>query len=609
MAVVSGALAGLPAAAQEWSGSVDLAWAAQNVSGSEGSFRSQQNLDQGFSLEGLEVVLGGKSGERLRVEAAGFGQASPSEHARVEAELGRSWHLRLGYRSRDSFFSLNDPTFSERSDRWHRTQFSGEVSWDGWSVGRLTLGLDHIARGGRIWRPFYGLNQVYPGTVDLDESRDRAVLRFESRSWPVHLSVEQSYASYDRKNRWAPAGQSALDPDPDLLTELGTTYHDEQDVPTTLVTASWTGAQFAVAGQVLVSSADLDATGAGWESFDVDGGAVGSLRFVDELLGSATTDTLAGRLAATAALGGGWRLRLEGRYRDASSDAALLGQRLIRVTDPTGGAFDLSTPIDDTGRFDFTDAGGRAVLEHRGKRWSAWAGALVTSREVSWRRTTGDPGEDVDRDSTGWIAGAALHMAHGLRGSLEYEHGDFEEYVFRTDPETTDRVTLRLRARAGKGFSLALHARAESASPGGGAESALDRSASAVGAALAWSSTDGQTSAGVDLSLVSLTTRTGLVLPSGEPGLSRYDMALRSWSIYGGTVVGPVHLRGSVHRLDDTGDTWPAASWSFDLRAGVALPPGATVAPFVQYWSYDEDREDRDDYSATRYGVALSWSF
>jgi DNA-binding HxlR family transcriptional regulator len=54
----------LPVAAQEWSGSVGAGYVWQDVSGSEDSFRSQLNLQDGFVLEEFDLRYRGDSGLR-----------------------------------------------------------------------------------------------------------------------------------------------------------------------------------------------------------------------------------------------------------------------------------------------------------------------------------------------------------------------------------------------------------------------------------------------------------------------------------------------------------------------------------------------------------------
>ena len=586
----------LPAAAQQWTGSVGVGYVWQTSDGNQGAFLTQTGLEEGLVLEELALALSEDGGgQRFSLHAWGFGGAEPSEHGALTVELGGQWSAELGYDRRESFFRLAGGDLAGRNDGWEITRWRGALTWDGWSAARLTLGLRHTDRGGTVHRPLYGLNELYRARVALDESMDEASFRIETKTLPVHITFEQSLASYERSNRYRPDGASAGG-DPDLLADVATTFNDEQDVPTTRLGLSYASPAVAVVANVL------------WSSADLGGGGIGTVRFFDELVGSATTDTLAGGVQLAVALGGAWRLNLHGSYRDAASDSALLGTRILNLGNPSGTAFDISAPIDDNGRFDFTSPTTDATIEYRGQRWAVWAGGLVGSRDVSWTRTADDPGEDVTRDTDGVLAGASLRIGSRLDGSLEYRHGTFEEYVFRTDPETVDRTTLRVRSKLGKGFSLTVHGRFESAD-NPASQSALDHSSSAGGFSLAWADADGTTAAGFTTSLVDLETRTGLVLPGGTPGLSRYDLSLLTLSAFGRATLGKVHLDGSVTRIDDSGATWPVSSWNAALRVGLDLTTATRIAAFARYWSYDEDRRDLDDFDVTRYGVALTWSF
>jgi len=597
------------ARAQSLTGAVGAAYAWQSGSGNESSFRTQTDLKQGFILEDLDLRLPGEDGgDRFALQAWGFGRSEPAEGAALAGDLGKAFSLDLRYDRRRSFFEIEDPQYATRSDRWHITRWRGALAWDGWSFARLTLNLRHTDRGGTVNRPSYGLNELYPVRVDLDESMDEGSILFETKTLPVHIRFEQAYARYTRKNRPAPDGSEAIGGDPDLLTDLGTSYEDTQDVPTTRLDLSWAGRGVEVAGNLLYSSADLDATGAGWQEYAIVGGEAGTIRFVDDIVGSATMDTLAGGLAVGVRLGGRWRLQLRGDYRDASSDSTLMGMRLLKVANPAGGGLELSAPIDDSGRYDFTNLGGEATVEYRAERFSVWGGGLVGSRDVSWRRFDGDPGEEVTRDTSGYLVGGSWRMASRFRGSVEYRHGSFEKYVFRTDPETVDAVRLRLSADLGSGFSLVANGSFESAD-NPASESSLDRSSGAGGVGMAWASADGKASAGVSASLVDLTTTTSLVLPSGDPGVSRYDLNLTTLGAYGAMDWGVILLRGSVTWMEDTGDTWPVTAWNGALRLGFRVMEKVELAAFVRYWSYDEDLSELDDFDVTRYGLAVRWSF
>ncbi|NOZ78261.1 MAG: hypothetical protein GXP48_03585 [Acidobacteria bacterium] len=608
-ALVAVVLAVSPLAAQTWHGEIGLGYAWQNAAGSENSFRSQQALDQGFVLENLDLAM--KTGQRRRfhLQAWGFGQAEPTEHGRLSFAPGENWSMAVSYDRRDTFFGLSGSDLGARTDRWNITRWGGRVTWTGWSAAKLTLNVRHVERNGTVFRPFYGLNNLYPLRVGLDETMDQGSLRLVTRSLPVVLDVEAIYSTYDRRNRWSPAGSFSLDPtDLDRLTDVGTTMHESQDVPSGRATASYARGRVETVFSVLWSSADLDATGAGWKDFAVDEGRVGTIQFLDDLVGSASTDTLAGAYRLALRLGGPWRLRFSADYRDASSDSSLLGERLLKALNPTGAALELSTPIDDTGRFDTTDTSGRLEVEYRTDRWSVWAGGLAASRDVTWRLTKDGNRVDVSRDSGGAVAGASINLGRWLRGSVEYEHGSFQEYVFRTDPNTVNRVTVRISSHLNKTWVLNVHGRYEG-SDNPRSISDLSTNSTAIGAALMWSPAGGNGAFGVDASILDLSTDTGLILPTGDHGTSLYDTSVRRLSTFARIGDKSRRLTCRLAWLTDQGETWPVDAWNAAVRFDFTVFGRLMAGVFGQYWSYDEKRARVDDFSVTRYGLALHWSF
>ena len=598
------------APAQEWTGTVGLGYAWQNVAGNEDSFRTQQDLREGFLLEELNLIWTDHDtgARRFSLNAWGFGTAEPSERAAIEADLGKGWLLDLAYSRRRSFFGLGAPEFADTADRWKITRWHAGVVWEGWSAARLSLRFRRVERSGTRNVPFWGLNEVYPSRVDLDESMNEGTFRIETTTLPVHLMFEQSFATFTRKNRLHPDGGEAIDGDPDLMTDLGTTFEDTQDVPTSVAALSWAGRTVSVAADVLWSSSDLDSTGAGWEEYAILGGAAGTIRFLDDLVGSASRDALVGRADLGILLARSWTLRLRGSYRDTSSDSTLLGERLLTVLNPDGGGLELGTTFEDSGTFNVTTGLADLEIRYAPGTWSLWLGGVVGSRDVDWQLTGSADPTSVTRDTTGLRVGGGLHLGRRFNGTLEYEHGTFERYVFRTDPDTVDRVKLSLRSGLGGGWSLGANGRFEWAD-NPTSEAGLSRSSSAFAVSCAWSNPDGTSAAGIEAGIVSLTSDVDLVLPGDVPGLSRYDLSLMNVALHGNTTVGIVHLRGVWRYYDDSGETWPLSAWNLGLRAGVEVGRHTVVSGFFQYWSYDEDRARVDDFTATRYGVVLTWGF
>lgn len=597
-------------AAQDWSGSIGLAGVAQDTGGSEASFRTQSDLDEGLVLEDLELVYDGGEGSdtTFTLRAWGFGGAEPASWAKIDLGLGATWHVDLDYDRRDSFFSLGSTELGLRSDEWQVERWRTGVTWDGWNAARLRLDLDRSERTGTVSRPLFELNETYPLVLDLDEARTEATLALETRNLPVHLVVEQSYAVYERTNTRRPGDELSLDgDDPDLFVGATEDRDEDRDVPTTRVIATWAGDRSEVAASLLYRPAELESEGFVGSTFGIAGGSVGTIELADDVSATADADALVGNLRLGFHLGSAWTLRLQGDYRDTATDAALVGRTLLRLTNPLGG-FEIAGPVDDSTVFDVTETAARLTLEWQGGAWTVWGGALSEQRDVDWRFGNDADAVDVSRDSDGLLAGLA-YRGGGLSASAEYEHGSFDDLVFRTDPETVDRLTLRFANDLGGGWALRLQGRFEEADNDGGDPGAarVDRSADSYGAGISWDSEDGDSGFGLDLDLADFSSDIALVLPNGDPGLSVYDLSLVTTTLHGRTRAGILRLSGSATRVEDSGDTWPVESWVARARAGAEVVPGTELALFGEYWEYDEERADVDDFDVLRYGVAVNW--
>lgn len=608
--------------AQGWSGSLGIAAIGQSTDGSPASFFTQTQLDKGLTLEELRLRYEGEEGSEFTLEARGFGDAEPSEAARLDWKLASPWRLSFDYDHRESFFGLQTTELGLRSDEWEIDRFRASVEYDGWKAARLGLDLRAYERSGTVVRPLFGLNALYPLAVDLDETMQEVAFRLETRATGrVRLLFEQALATYERNNQRRPADELDLSgSDPDLFAGASDSREEQRDVPTTRVTVTYGGDGVEVIGSLLWSPGELEGPGIVSEAFGIGGGSIGRVEFIDQVIGSADLDVFNGNLRLGFRLAPAWVLRLEGEVRDRSTDAALLGQRLVRITNPLGGEFELGATINESTLFDVSEDHERLTLEWKGGGWTVWGGAFVAGRDVDWRIGSEDPGFSAQRDSDGFLLGAAWSRG-AVSGSAEYERGDFEELVFRTDPETVDRLSLRLSAALGGGWDLSLRGRVEEAdNPAAdpdrldlldpaGVPAGLDRSSDAFGLGLTWNCSDGVTGIGLDLDQLDLTTETGLVLPGAAAGLSLYDLSLLTTTLHGRTEAGRARISGSVTRLDDSGDTWPLESWIARARVGMEVAPRTELAVFGEYWSYDEERADLDDYDVTRWGVAFHWRF
>ena len=608
--VAIGVTAASPLAAQEWSGNIGAAYIWQDADGNEDSFRSQIDLQEGFFLEDLNLLYRGQGAiSEFKIDAWGFGDANPAEAAKLGLEFGAGFSFYFDYDRRASFFNLAGSNLTERTDDWDITRYRGEFVVDAWRPLQISLAYRAIDREGTVKRPLYGLNELYPIGVDLDEAMDEWTLRLVTRTLPVRLELEQSLATYTRKNRPFATGDPAIGGDPDELARITSNIVDEMDsVPTTRFIASFSSKNFEGVASLLWRSADLDVTGGTAETFLIGGGDIGTFDLIDRALGSASQDTFAGALSLGFKLASRWTLRLSGDYRDGSSNSQIAIDRVLAVTSPLGGDNVFRSSYEDDGFFDFTDSSARLTLEYRGNSWALWGGGSAGSREASWRMTNDEATFDGERDSTGYLLGASWSPSKAVDLNLELDRGDFDEYIFRIEPETVDRATLKLRTKLGGGWRLDLHGRyVKSDNPPEVA--GRDTKSTPYGIAGSWTSSDGSSSVGLDLEQYSFKTDTGLVLPNGDLDRSIYELDLSTATLYGHTRFGIFGVSGSATYLTDDGDSFPVDAWNGRLRLTLYGGSGLEYSALVQYWSYDEVQTDLDDFDVLRYGLAVNWRF
>jgi len=602
--------AATPLAAQEWSGNIGAAYLWQDADGNEDSFRSQIDLQEGFYLEDLNLLYRSEGAiSEFSIDAWGFGDANPAEAAKLGLEFGAGFGFYFDYDRRASFFNLAGSDLAYRQDDWEITRYRGSLVIDAWRPLQISLGYHAVDREGTVNRTHYGLNELYPIGIDLDEAMQEWTLRLVTRTLPVRLEFEQSLATYTRKNRPFATGEEAIGGDPDELGSITSDVVSEMDsVPTTRFIASYSSKSFEGVASLLWRSSELEVTGPEEETYLIGGGDIGTWQLVDRALGAAEQDTFAAAISLGLKLASRWTLRLTGDYRDGQSNSSIVTDRLSRVTSPISGEFTWHTSFDDAGTFDFTDSRTRLTLEYRGNSWALWGGGRVGSREVDWQFSEETDRHDVERESSGYLLGASWNPGDAVDLTLEFDRGDFEKYVFRVDPETVDRATLKLRTRLGGGWRLDLHGRyMKSENPPEVA--GLDTKATPYGIACSWSSTDGSSSVGVDIEQYNFKTDTGLVLPGGELARSIYELDLSTATLYGHTSAGVFGVSGSVTSIKDDGDSWPVDAWNGRLRLTIYGGGGLEYSALVQYWSYDELHTDLDDFDVTRYGLAVNWRF
>lgn len=597
-------------AAEGLTGSITAGYVWRSDSGSLGSFKTQHYLGEGISLEDFSFKLAAKDGsELLSAEAWGFGGSEPYQKAHIKVLPAPCWRIDLAYDRRDSAFEIQESDLSARTDTWSISRWKAGAVYEGLEKFRLSLRARYLERTGNAIQPFLGLNQIYPLAVVFDRNQLEGAVRLETKGLGgFHGSIEQALAWASRRDSWSPGGPGSL---VNPLTGATTTREDKQVIPTTRAMASYTSTRFEVTGSLLFSRPDFDTTGDGSKVFALSGGQIGRIENLDQTAGSATMDTWAANLRMGFAITQNLKLRLLGNLNDSRTDSALLGQRLLRLTSPTGHVNDIVLPIDEAGMFDTKDQGGRIEIAWEARTFAIWAGGFAAQRDVSWKTTQAEPAHDAERDTRGTVAGASLNLPSGFRLSAEYEHGAFDGFVFRTEPETVDRLTGRLQLTLSGGFSASVHGRWEEGS-NPPAEAALDRQSKSGGLTAGWehpSALHG-ISAGVNIS--NFHSETGILLPApsgGIPGTSIYDLSAVTFTAAGHVTLGPVRIAADGSRVEDDGDTWPLTSWTVNGRVSVRASAKTELSAFVQHYSYDESRADRDDYEVSRYGLLVRWDF
>ncbi len=595
--------------AQGWGGSIGAAYLWQSVDGNSDSFASQYNLGEGLELESLDLDYRGEGAvDTFSLEAWGFGNASPAAAARFRLELGAGIGVTADYDHRESFFKLAGGDWLQTAEDWELDRFRAAVTLDAWRPVRVSLLYRSLSTDGLVNRPSYALNERYPVAIDLDESVSEWTLRLETRTLPVRIQLEQSLADYERANRPFATGSPAIGGDPDSLEDIESTIVNEQNgVSTTRVVASYSSRVVEGAASLLWRSAELESSGAFSETFGIGGGAIGTLQRIDTVMSAADQETLAGTLSLGFRLAPRWVLRVAGDYRDGSADSSLVGERVLSVISSTGSPV-LSAPLGDSGYFDFTDSSGRLTIEYRGDRWTAWAGGSASSRDVSWQLSGEQPPYDASRDGSGYLAGAMWSPSKEFELRVELERGDFDDLIFRVDPETADKATLRLRSQLGRGWQLQLHGRRVSASNDAD-QADLDSSSTPFGAAASWTSASGLSGLGLDLEHYDIETDTLVLLPDGRSERSIYDLDLDTFTLHGFTRGDVFGINGALTYLEDGGSSWPLDSWTGRLRVTLYGSHGLEYSALAQYWSYDEQLSELDDFDVFRYGLAVSWRF
>jgi len=600
------------APAQEWGG-IGLGYAWLQSNGNENAFRSQYNVKQGFFLENLQLDLRHwfKGYDRFEFQASGFG-GEPYQKASFKlVDRDREWSVQLNYARRNGFFQLASFDSGQQRDDWSITRWTSNITWDGWKAARLRLDLRDVHTSGTTQVQFYGLGQPYVARLDLDQRVQEAGLSLETRNWPVKILLEQDVTRYSRDTRGKPGnnGQSMTGTDPDVLETL-TTPKSSATVPTTRLAATYRDGVFEVVGQGLYRR-DNFAINAPNDimSYAIGGGQAGHIAYIDQVTGSADANATTGDLRVGVAVANWLTLRAGGDYANVDTDMSLLGERIFHLAGP-GGTLDIPMSVNDHGYLNHTDKlfTGEADF-HRGG-FGFVVGYHDSSRDIAWKYGTDFVNRAVTRTGNGWNATASFALGRSFTVEAGYEDSTFEKYVFRTDPETVNRLWGKLSLRLSKGLEISAHGSRDKAENPASAAS-LNQPTDSYGLAVTYTAPSGAfVTASYDTFKLTSDINILYFAPGPTQAVSRYDTSLQTANLHAEVPIGKsLRVAGGALQVKDTGETRPFTSDAYDLELVIAALHRTDFVLFGNYWSYNLKDTHDDDYTVKRYGVSVRWRF
>jgi hypothetical protein len=606
-------------------GSVGIGYAWQHTSGNRDAFANQYDLSQGLFVEDLQLDLRRffAGYDRFEFKANGFG-GDPHQHVSLNTvDWDREWTLKLDYSRNGAMLpspslDLNElsgtPTPSgnlANGGRFTITRWTGSLTWDGWKAARLRLDLRDVRRSGDRLFAYYGLGGPYLALASLDEKSQEAGLSLETRTLPVKLVLEQDITRYVREPRGGVGndGQPLLGSSTDTLTTYTTPGKDSSTVPTTRLSAIYNNGTFELTGQGLYRRDRLDANHNDTTSYTIGGGLAGQISYLDAVMGAADSDTKLGDLRLGLAVTDSLTLRVTGHYEDVSTNSTLIGQELLQLSGP-GGSLEFSSALNDSGYLDRTDKdiGGEAEL--KAGRFELVVGYHGGSRQIGLKYSEGDPQQSVTRDARGWNATASVALGRAFTAQVGWDSSSFERYVFRTDPETVQRLWGKISARPVSGLELNAHGSHETLdNPATVAD--VSRPTDSVGVSATYTGTSGAF-ASLSVDSLKLTSDTAILYfaPELTNGVSHYDTDILTTTLRAALPLGrTVRLTGGGLYLKDRGDTLPFTSKEYDLEVEVPGPFTSRLALFGNHWAYDIRTASDQNYNVTRYGISVRRRF
>jgi len=592
---------------------LNLGYASMDTDGEATLFANHFGLEDGLFLEDFSLNLAVKSVDLFRFQAQGFG-AEPYQRAGLRIERKGTIRFNLDYSKREHFFSSSVYNLGGSNGDWAITRWKGSFLYDGFEAVRLKLRANSKKRDGLLSRPFFGLGESYVADHTLDESWQEYGLMLETRTLPVHLTVEQLASSLKRTWRSVPGndGQALGREDEDILTQINSPGQDKVTSPATRVSLDWHNNRVEVTAFGFWRQDRLKTRRDESQTYGLVGGQVGHVAFRNELDGKGDGDTEITKLAMAFKLTPRVTFKLAGMSRDRSIDTRLDGLAMVDLIGRES-TITLEEDISNLGTLDRTetDLAAEAIYSHGSIRLRA--GFRDERRKLSWQQSVDAGTYSETRDADGWNLNARFRPNRAFSAWLGWDKGTFSKKIFRTDPRSSDRyqAKVRWRARSGQleGLSCTLQSSREEADNRDD-EVNLKRVVRNSGLTLAYQNKLGSY-VSLWLNRIDLESDVSTLFyaPQLQTGASRYDSDLLQLGARGSFSLSErARLIAGFSRFEDRGDSYPLDLNQSDVRFEMDAPGSFQWALFLQNWSYNNP-VDTLTYDVERYGFSLGRRF
>lgn len=475
--LVALSIIGLAASAGAGTLSLDLEAGYQwiSIDGNEDMYRTQVNQDDGFVLRGLRLSFIDPASDgivdRMVIDAAGFG-GEPNGRFRFEAGLGKTYRLRIGYRTMNNFSAL--PAFANPfveegvvpgQHTWDRDREIFDIEFELFPGKSVTPIIGY--RSNRIEGPrrttYHVGHDEFRLDSNLEETEDEFYLGVSFAAGGFVGSLIQGWRDFEGKESVSlvPGGEMGNNQWPVLGLDVEADSIDR----TTTTTADTPVTTFHVAGplsrvvSVRASYVRAEAEGDTMSNEMVSGELV-SFRIgrffegLDQSI-SSTTESPSWRgdvefgFAISHSLNldvgyekrhrsmDGWSL-ISTMYRDTMTFGGLETEDVLDLVETSNSSLREEEHID--ARFNFVTNG----------IFRAWAGVgqtkvdLDLSQDAAEIVTPGAQDGRFERSVSSVVLGTAVDLGRGTV-SVDVETENADEPVMRTD--STDRMRIRARFR------------------------------------------------------------------------------------------------------------------------------------------------------------------